>query len=120
MTEKEIKIWTEKLGWKLKYENVTLDVYPDNGDQTRYIEYCFHQGDHKDWNTVGLDFIAGKDWREVKKILKTCIEYAKEGKIYEEILCIEKVWHGVEDGWEGHSNLFNLKDFKTWEGVVFG
>ena len=35
MTEKEIKIWTEKLGWKLKYENVTLDVYPDNGDQTR-------------------------------------------------------------------------------------
>jgi hypothetical protein len=103
-----------------KYKNVTLNVEPDYGFKTNYAEYCFHQGDYKNWLTVGLDFMDAKDWREVKKILKTCIEYAKVGKIYEEIICIEKVWHTDEDGWEGTAKLFHISDFETWEGVVFG
>jgi len=104
-----------------RYKELTLNVQPDYGYKTNYVEYCFHQGDHKDWNTVGLDFIEGKDWREVKNMLNKCIEYAKEGKIYNEIICIEKVWQYEDgDGWAANAILFHLSDFNEWEGVVFG
>tara|TARA_R110002012_G_scaffold55020_1_gene140570 strand:- start:645 stop:974 length:330 start_codon:yes stop_codon:yes gene_type:complete len=107
-----------------EHKNITLDVEPNVGVKGNIVEYCFHQGDYKNWNTVGLDFLDAKDWREVKKILKTCIEYAKVGKIYNEIVSIEKVWH-IEretkwENWSGYCNLFHLKHFETWEGVVFG
>jgi len=122
-SKEEIRRKRESI-WKSQYENVTLDVEPNVGVKGNIIEYCFHQGDYKNYNTVGVDFHDAKDWREVKKILKTCIEYAKVGKIYEEIICIEKVWH-IEreskwENWSGYCNLFHLSDFEAWEGVVIG
>jgi len=125
-SKEEIRRKRESI-WKSRYENVTLDVEPDQGVKGNIVEYCFHQGDFIGNslvnNSVGLDFHDAKDWREVKKILKTCIEYAKVGKIYNEIVCIEKVWH-IEresnwENWSGYCNLFHLKDFEAaWGGIV--
>ena len=90
-----------------------MNIEPDDGTKGAIIEYCYHYGSDDDRTTgQDLDFTDGKEWRTVKRDIKLCIEAARKGELHDNIVHIEKVWHGKEEdeSWLGYGSVFWWKD----------